>query len=260
MNDTWIKLYRKITESDVFQDARAFQVFIWLLISADHKTGKIKVGRFWLANLLDMNPNTLKDVVKRLEKKYKIITTTSTSKFTEITLLNWAKYQSRMIPTPLDDTSPTPAGHQQNTSRTPLVKNKEYKNKEIRNIYSDLEYLREIPESDIEEYYKKYEVTRGEVRVLAEKLYLWCVTENESKKNYRTFIMNRLLDKYGFRSTLQVKAHDVPEEISQEVRDRNREQLAKMKAGLLTTIGKPIPDIDENKKRAELKRQAEMLN
>jgi len=125
MDKTWVKLYRKIINSEVFLDEKAFQLLVWLLVSVDYQSGSIKVGRFWLADKLRSNPNTIKDVIKRLEKKYKIITTSHTNRFTEITLLNWAKYQSRIFPTPQDDTNKTPSGHHQDTT------NQEYKN--IRN-------------------------------------------------------------------------------------------------------------------------------
>jgi hypothetical protein len=231
MNDTWIKLYRKITESDVFQDPKAFQLFVWLLISVDKKTGKIKVGRFWLADVLKTNPNTLKDVIKRLEKKYKIITTSSTNKFTEIGLINWAKYQAKMLPTPQGDTNKTPTKHQQNTTI------QEYKNKELKNnnIYSSQEYLRTIPEEDLEEFNKKYEASKSDIKVMGEKLYLWCETEKQTKKNYRTFIQNRLLDKHGFRKQTMSPAVSEPMPIlTEEQRLKNiawHEQMRGQLAG-----------------------------
>lgn len=127
VDNTWIKLYRKIIDSDVFYDEKAFQLLVWLLVSVDYQTGSIKVGRFWLADILKSNPNTIRDVIKRLDKKYKIITTSHTNKYTEITLLNWSKYQARIFPTPQDDTNKTPTKHQQNTT------NQEYKNIEVKN-------------------------------------------------------------------------------------------------------------------------------
>ena len=92
MDNSWVKLYRKAADNDVIFDDKALRIFFWLLTQVDKKTGKITVGRFQASQRLRLNSNTFYKALKRLEKKYKIVTLNSNNKFTEISLLNWAKY------------------------------------------------------------------------------------------------------------------------------------------------------------------------
>lgn len=131
MDNSWVKLYRKIAEHPVIKDAKACQVLLLLFTMVDKKTGKFTTGRFVMSRQLGMNPNTYKDVLKRLEKKYEIITTKSTNKYTEISLLNWANYQNTNLSSPLRNTNKTPTKHQQNTTK------QEYKNIEYKTLYRE---------------------------------------------------------------------------------------------------------------------------
>ena len=92
MDNSWVKLYRKIRDHDVIKDANACQVLLWLFTGVDKRTGILTTGRFVASEWLGMNPSTFYKVLKRLEEKYKIVTLTSNNKFTTISLLNWAKY------------------------------------------------------------------------------------------------------------------------------------------------------------------------
>jgi hypothetical protein len=92
MDNTWVKLYRKLGDNKVMQDSKACQVFLWLLLHVDKKTGIVTIGRYLIAKELNLNPNTIYKVLSRLEKKYEIVTQSSNNRFTTISLLNWAKY------------------------------------------------------------------------------------------------------------------------------------------------------------------------
>lgn len=92
-NETWIKFYRKITEHPLYWDKNAYWIFSWLLAHVDYQTGEMIIGRFWLASIFKMNPNTVYAVLKRLQDKYKCITLTSNNRNTTIKVVNWAKYQ-----------------------------------------------------------------------------------------------------------------------------------------------------------------------
>lgn len=59
-----------------------------------------------------MNPNTIKDVLKRLEFRHHVITTMHTNKFTVISVSKWDKYQHVPDSTPAN----TPTRHQQDTT------------------------------------------------------------------------------------------------------------------------------------------------
>ena len=94
MNNTWIKLYRKIIEHDVFRDESAFRVFMWILCSVDYKTGSMRSGRFWASELLGIKAPTYQKILKRLEEKYNLVSLKSSNKFTIILVNKWKEYQS----------------------------------------------------------------------------------------------------------------------------------------------------------------------
>lgn len=95
MDNTWVKLYRKLGDNEVMRDPTALQVFIWLLLNVDKKTGEFTTGRFIGSHELNINPSTFRDAVYRLKIKYKIIDTKSDNKKTVISLLKWAEYQEK---------------------------------------------------------------------------------------------------------------------------------------------------------------------
>lgn len=108
MDNTWVKLYRKLGDNEVMRDPTALQVLIWLLLNVDKKTGEFTTGRFIGAHELNINPSTFRDAIYRLKIKYKIIDTTSDNKKTVISLLKWAEYQEKR-----ELTTPTPTTKRQ---------------------------------------------------------------------------------------------------------------------------------------------------
>lgn len=52
-----------------------------------------------------------------------------------------------------------------------------------------IKYLEELPEKDIEEFYKIYETSRQAIKDKAKALVLWCETNGKQKKNYRSFLL-----------------------------------------------------------------------
>lgn len=134
MDNTWVKLYRKIRIHEVMGDTTCCQILLYLFTGVDKKTGELKLGRFAASKELNLNPNTFYKALKRLEKKYKMVTLTSNNQYTKVSLLNWAKYQPEAPVV-------TQSGNNQVTtkyqpSNTPIYTRHKTKNKEyIYNIY-----------------------------------------------------------------------------------------------------------------------------
>ena len=124
MDTGWIKLHRQSLNNDIIQDATAWQIFTWLLLKVDRKTGKKITGRFWASEELAIKPITFYKALKRLEKKYKVVTLQVTGKSTQISLINWSRYQSS------NTSSNTSVTHREHISNTL----QEDKNKRIKNI------------------------------------------------------------------------------------------------------------------------------
>lgn len=123
MGEAWLKLYKKIGEHEIIADHTALALFIWLLTHVK-QDGTVRVSRFYMAGILNIKPGTYYDALMRLVKTYKVATARPTPHYTIITLIHWAKYQSRYGDTNTStNNAPTPDQHLTNTI---------YKNKEIR--------------------------------------------------------------------------------------------------------------------------------
>jgi len=143
LNDGWIKLHRKLLDNKIFDNERLLKVWVWCLLKASHTEydqlvglqtvhlipGQFIYGRFKNAEELKLNPNTLKDYMKFLSDE-KFIAIKSTNKYSVVSVEKWELYQSERI----ENTSKTPAKHQQNTT------NKNVKNVKNEDIYTIFEH------------------------------------------------------------------------------------------------------------------------
>lgn len=81
-NETWIKLYRKLLESPIFENEKALKVWIWCLLKATHiernilvgqqivylEKGQFIFGREKASKELKMTESTIYKYIKLLEK------------------------------------------------------------------------------------------------------------------------------------------------------------------------------------------------
>jgi len=96
----FVKIHRKILEGIVFSDAVAFHLFMYIVLSANHKQGfaygqKVEIGQLLtgrkvLAEVIKKSESGVEKILKRLVK-YKLITQKSNNKHRIITVLNWSK-------------------------------------------------------------------------------------------------------------------------------------------------------------------------
>lgn len=82
MEETWIKLYRKIMKSLIWENEKALKIWIWCLLKATHeereqlvgqqvvelKKGQFVFGRKKASDELQMNENTIYRYIKLLKK------------------------------------------------------------------------------------------------------------------------------------------------------------------------------------------------
>lgn len=120
MQETWVKLYRKLADHQIIRDSTALQIFIWVLLSVD-QTGKMVCGRFWASEKLGLCTSTFYKAIKRLEKKYDLVTLSSNNKNTIILVKNWNKYQSDGVS--YGNNKVTTGEQQSNTIQEERIKN-----------------------------------------------------------------------------------------------------------------------------------------
>lgn len=148
--DGWLKLYRSILDSAVFQDAEIFKVWIWLLCNVafeQHDTvcygkvihlkpGQIATGRKKIAQCTDLNENKVYRALTVL-KSLGNIEIKATNKYSIITVVNWDKYQDenvKRISSEQQNNSKTTTEEQQDDSKRTQHKNGKNGKKE-KNIY-----------------------------------------------------------------------------------------------------------------------------
>jgi hypothetical protein len=111
MNQGWVKLWRKLEDSPIFQNEGLLKVFIWCLLKATHKeiwmsirTGRgfteVKIlpgsfvfGRHQAAKKLKMQPSTVWKRILKLEK-LEILNIQRNTHFSIIVVVNWDTYQA----------------------------------------------------------------------------------------------------------------------------------------------------------------------
>lgn len=148
--DGWLKLYRSILDSAVFQDAEILKVWIWLLCNVafeqhdticygkviNLKPGQIATGRKKIAQCTDLNENKVYRALTAL-KSLGNIEIKATNKYSIITVVNWDKYQEengKRTSGEQQTNSKTTTEEQQSNSKTTQHKNGKNVKKE-KNIY-----------------------------------------------------------------------------------------------------------------------------
>ena len=148
--DGWLKLYRSILDSAVFQDAEVLKVWIWLLCNVafeQHDTicygkvihlkpGQIATGRKKIAQCTDLSENKVYRALTVL-KSLGNIEIKATNKYSIITVSNWDKYQDengKRTSSEQQTNSKTATEEHQSNSKTTQHKNGKNVKKE-KNIY-----------------------------------------------------------------------------------------------------------------------------
>ena len=133
-NDGFVVIYRKIINSQVWQNAELFQVFMWCILKANHednwvpvKTGKgktavlIKRGQFMFgrksaAKELRMKPSSVRNRMKKLQNMRNLDIKADTH-YSIVTICNYNDYQN--IKTNKGQTVGQPKDNQRTTKGQP---------------------------------------------------------------------------------------------------------------------------------------------
>lgn len=128
----WIKLYRRMTEWEWYQDIPVKVLFLHLLLKANHKDsryrglevprGSVVTGRKALSIQTGLSIQQVRTAISKLEKTNEI-STKSTNKFTIVTICNYDTYQSDEIVSNHQSTNSQPSNNHQVTNNQPHLKN-----------------------------------------------------------------------------------------------------------------------------------------
>ena len=145
---SYIKLFRKLLNSPIFENEKALKIWIWCLLKATHKErlqlvgqqevtlqkGQFVFGRKKASEELKMSESTIYKYIKLLEK-LQMISVNSNNKFSVVTVEKWEEYQVEELK---DNNKVTTKEQQSNT------------NKNVKNIYINLfnKYKKQIEEEN----------------------------------------------------------------------------------------------------------------
>lgn len=145
-NTSYIKLFRKLLNSPIFENEKALKIWIWCLLKATYKEriqlvgqtevklkkGQFVFGRKKASEELQMTESTIYKYIKLLEK-LQMISVNSNNKFSVVTVEKWEDYQVEELK---DNNKRTTKEQQSNT------------NKNVNNIYYILfnKYKKQIEE------------------------------------------------------------------------------------------------------------------
>lgn len=153
----WIKLHRKITDWEWFEDKNTFIVFITLLLMANHKekkykgivvkVGSVVTGRDILARQTKLSVQQIRTALNKLKLTNEITIETS-PQGTVIEIVNYKKYQL----TTNEITIEQPINNHQTTTNNNV-------NKDNKNIYRHFGHLF-ITESEVKKLLEIYNISQ----------------------------------------------------------------------------------------------------
>lgn len=143
-NLSYIKLFRKLLKSPIFENEKALKVWIWCLLKATHtdreqlvgqqivdlKKGDFVFGRKKASEELKMSESTAYKYIKLLEK-LQMISVKSNNKFSVVSIEKWEEYQAKEQQ---ENNKGTTKEQQSNTNKN--VKNVKNVNKRGEKVFS----------------------------------------------------------------------------------------------------------------------------
>lgn len=145
MDEGYIKLYRSMTNWEWYSDSNTKAVFLHLLLNANLEEtrymnhvipkGGLVTGYPALSRQLGISIQSVRTAIKHL-KLTNEITVKSTNRFSIVTIVNWEKYQGGK--TRLTGKTTDKLTVSQQSINSQLTTEKEYKNKELKNIKEEI--------------------------------------------------------------------------------------------------------------------------
>lgn len=142
MHRGYIKIWRKIKDSGLFQLPNALTLFIYMLTEATHKPirygtvdlerGQLVTGRHKLSAELKMSERSIRTAIDHLTK-LDFIASKATSKYTIYTIVNYGKYQDMDLTSDqVNDQQPTSNRPTTDQQPTTIQEHKHISTKEIK--------------------------------------------------------------------------------------------------------------------------------
>jgi hypothetical protein len=203
--DGYVKVYRKLLTSAVFQNEKLLKVWIWCLIRANWtespiffdgeeitlQRGQFVTGRFTGSEQCNMNPKTFYNQLQKLAEMNNIVLVSDNRK-TKISIVNYESYQDDIVSgwttsgQPMDNRRTTD-GQLVDTDKN--IRSKEVKKgkkipptlEEVQNLFKERNY----PQSEAEKFFNYYQSNGW--RVGKNPMKDWAAAATNWSKNIRNY-------------------------------------------------------------------------
>jgi len=148
MHRGYIKVWRKIKDSGLYQLPNAFTLFMYMLTEAAYKPvrfgtvevgrGELCTGRHKLSAELEMSEQTIRTAMNHLHE-LGMITSKPTNKYTVYTIVNYGQYQD--VDTLPNQQPNQVATNEQPTNNQPTTTNKEVKKERSKEVMHSSAFL-----------------------------------------------------------------------------------------------------------------------
>lgn len=231
-------IYAQLAENKNFASMsdKAQKTYIFLIVLADDD-GRLKGDSEWLR--IKIFPYDVKVTVQQMKSyiqevvKAQLIVWYKDGDNYYIQHPNWTKFQILRSDRKKDSDIPPPDDNQVSPKRArKLSKDKIREEKEENHI----SYLKKLPEEHLEEFYNRFDASKGAIQKKAEDLFLWCKANGHVKKNYRAFLLMALRKDFPVRSTPPRRV--APQAKTEEKPEANRPIPAEIKKGIHDLVDK----------------------
>ena len=197
----WVKLHRCLLKKPIWQNPNLFRVFCWCLMKAswNHheqivgmtkvqlEPGQFVYGRLKASEETGLHESTIRNCMNWL-KQNNTLTINSTNKYSVVTVVNWALYQSELDTKDSQqdsqqDNNRTTTGQQQDTTKK-IKKVKKLK-EETYDYFSD--FWREYPKKDkkipAQKIFARLKMNDELMSKIMDSLYRFIESEQWTKEN-----------------------------------------------------------------------------
>lgn len=236
---------RQTIESEIFLDKpdKWFKIWFYLVNRVSHKdTKRYKRGETyyhqeWICDATGASPDQVKKCLAWLRDTGMISTRRST-RGTWLEIPKYSHFQT-LDNYYYDVKAPDEARkkHERSTTEAPRYyknDNNDNNEKKERREKPSASYLISIPQEDIDEFVKRFDIYPKQVISLGETLKLYCESKGKRYSNYKSFLLNAIKRDFKER-VVEAPKKEVPE-ITEEQRKENIERLKEMKAKLFKKL------------------------
>lgn len=220
-NLSYIKLFRKLLKSPIFENEKALKIWIWCLLKATHtdrqqlvgqqivdlKKGDFVFGRNKASEELKMNESTIYKYIKLLEK-LQMISINSNNKFSVVSIEKWEEYQAK---------------EQQSNNRVTTKEQQSNTNKNVKNVKNVKKREEKVFSPPSLQEVEKY-IADKELNVDANRFYSyftegnWVDSKGNKVKNWKQKVITWSNHTYKTKNNNQV---DMFRNLEEELRNED---------------------------------------